>query len=63
MDNFGLRFLYCFLHEKVASKFRPRESKNEFAELRRNFRTKVLDDKLGVNSQRPRRCEKLHIAV
>ena len=48
---FVLKFIYRFSHEKVVSNFCHRESKSEFAELRRNFRTKVVDAKLGVKSR------------
>ena len=63
MDIFGLSFTYCFSYENVVSNFCHRESKSEFAELRRNFRTKDLVVKLEARSQKPRRCDKLPIAV
>ena len=59
----GLKVIYCFSYEKVVSNFCHRESKSAFAELRRNFRTKDLDVKLEARSQKPLRCDKLHIAV
>ena len=34
---FGPRFIYCFSYVKVVSNFCCRESKSEFAEIRRNF--------------------------
>ena len=63
MDNFCTRFTYCFSYEKVVSNFCHRESKSEVAELRRNFRTKVVGAKLGIKRHKPRHCDKLHIAV
>ena len=63
MDNFWTEIYLLFSYKKVLSNFCHRESKSEFAELRSNFRTKDLDVKLEVKSQKPRRCDKLHIAV
>ena len=64
MDNFWTEiYLFFFWYEKVVSNFCHRESKSEFAKLRLNFRTKDLDVNLEVKSQKPRRCDKLHIAV
>ena len=42
---FGPRVIYCFLYLKVVSNYCHREVKSEFAELRRKFRTIVLDAK------------------
>ena len=58
----GPRFIYCFSYEKVVNNFCSRESKSEFAELRRNFRTKVLNVKLEAKTQKSRRCDELQIA-
>ena len=43
---FGPRFIYCFLCVIVVSNFCHRESKSEFVDIRRNFRTKALEVKL-----------------
>ena len=40
-----------------------RESKREFADLGRNFWTKVVDVKLEAKSLKQRRCDKLHTAA
>ena len=62
MDIFEPKFIYCLSYVKFISNFCYRELKSEFAEIRRNFRTKDLNIKLDATCLKPRRCDRLQVA-